>query len=114
MASINHQLHVVCCVDSSAARTSAYSCAIILLEVQDTLREPPAAAKSMKKTVPAALGCTFVLVRCHLATDSKIAHSSRVVLALAPPLYCSSACTNPMCLLLSAADLLADSTLLSA
>jgi hypothetical protein len=28
----------------------AYSCAIVLLEVQDTLREPPAAAVSMKKT----------------------------------------------------------------
>lgn len=29
----------------------AYSSAIVLLEVEDTLREPPAAAASMKKTV---------------------------------------------------------------
>jgi hypothetical protein len=34
------------------------------MEVQDTLREPPAAAKSMKKTVPLALSTTFALVRC--------------------------------------------------
>lgn len=39
----------------------AYSCAIVLLEVQDTLREPPAAVKSMRKTVPLALTTTFVL-----------------------------------------------------
>lgn len=29
----------------------AYSSAIVLMEVEDTLREPPAAAVSMKKTV---------------------------------------------------------------
>eukprot|EP00882_Tetradesmus_deserticola_P014246 GHRQ01015144.1.p1 GENE.GHRQ01015144.1~~GHRQ01015144.1.p1 ORF type:complete len:291 (+),score=82.26 GHRQ01015144.1:770-1642(+) len=39
----------------------AYSCAIVLLEVQDTLREPPTASKTMKKTVPLALTTTFVL-----------------------------------------------------
>ncbi|WIA38321.1 hypothetical protein OEZ86_001658 [Tetradesmus obliquus] len=39
----------------------AYSCAIVLMEVQDTLREPPAASKSMKKTVPTALTTTFIL-----------------------------------------------------
>ncbi|KAF6259045.1 transmembrane amino acid transporter protein-domain-containing protein [Scenedesmus sp. NREL 46B-D3] len=39
----------------------AYSCAIVLMEVQDTLREPPAASKSMKKTVPLALSTTFIL-----------------------------------------------------
>lgn len=44
----------------------AYSCAIVLIEVQDTLREPPAAAVSMKKTVPAALSTTFVLVSIFL------------------------------------------------
>ena len=32
----------------------AYSSAIVLLEVEDTLREPPEAAVSMKKTVNAA------------------------------------------------------------
>ncbi|KAF8062021.1 AAP2 [Scenedesmus sp. PABB004] len=39
----------------------AYSSAVVLMEVQDTLREPPAAAVSMKKTVPAALSTTFTL-----------------------------------------------------
>ena len=29
----------------------AFSCAVVLLEVQNTLREPPAASVSMKKTV---------------------------------------------------------------
>lgn len=32
----------------------AFGTAIVLLEVQDTLREPPAAAVSMKKTVNTA------------------------------------------------------------
>eukprot|EP00775_Hariotina_reticulata_P001466 gene1466-1808_t len=34
----------------------AYSCAIVLMEVQDTLREPPPAAVSMKKTVKQSIG----------------------------------------------------------
>lgn len=41
----------------------ACSCTTVLLEVQDTLREPPAAVVSMKKAVPFALLTTFVLVR---------------------------------------------------
>jgi hypothetical protein len=35
----------------------------VVARLQDTLREPPAAAKSMKKTVPLALTTTFILVR---------------------------------------------------
>lgn len=37
----------------------AYSSAIVLMEVEDTLREPPKAAVSMKKTVTA--GCVLLL-----------------------------------------------------
>lgn len=51
------------CLHPLPSLHSAYSCAIILLEVQDTLREPPRAVKSMKKTVPSALTTTFTLVR---------------------------------------------------
>lgn len=35
--------------------------AIVLIEIQDTLREPPKAAISMKKSLNAGLGLTFVI-----------------------------------------------------
>ncbi|GBG00553.1 amino acid permease [Raphidocelis subcapitata] len=37
----------------------AYSCAIVLVEVQDTLREPPRAAVSMRKSIRVGLSTTF-------------------------------------------------------
>lgn len=41
----------------------AYSSTTVLLEVQNTLREPPAATVSMRKTVPVSITTAFVLVR---------------------------------------------------
>jgi amino acid permease len=38
----------------------AYSFSAVLLEVQDTLREPPPAARTMRKAILASLATTFV------------------------------------------------------
>jgi hypothetical protein len=45
----------------------AYSAAIVLLEVEDTLREPPKAEVSMKKSVQLGCALTPVLVDLDLS-----------------------------------------------
>ncbi|WIA23496.1 hypothetical protein OEZ85_000240 [Tetradesmus obliquus] len=40
---------------------ASYSCAIVLIEIEDTLREPPKASVSMKKAVNLGISITFVV-----------------------------------------------------
>jgi len=70
-------LMVPCC--HLSALLAAYGCAVVQLEVQDTLKEPPDAQVSMRKAVTASISTAFglyllVSVLCYLALGDT-AHS---------------------------------------